>query len=269
MIAVDMDGTLLNSKKEISDKNREALIYAKEKGVKIVIATGRLYTSAKWYAKLIGVNVSLISCNGAQIREEEFGDVIYFNFLDKEKCYKVLDICQKYDVYYQYFSETTVYTDKRSYSSVRYVKWNEMIPVEERVPIKVVEDNYKNIENLDEGILKFLIISNNYALLNKIRDELAEDNIFELTKSLIDNVEVVNKGVSKGRALEILSGYYNIPKDEIIAIGDNENDLSMIKFAGLGIAMGNSTELIKLNADYITKSNDEDGVASAIYEFIK
>jgi len=100
------------------------------------------------------------------------------------------------------------------------------------------------------------------------KKELRQFEDLEVVSSFKDNFEVMCKGVSKGRGVEVLANMYGFKREEVICIGDNENDLSMIRYAGLGIAMGNAEEEVKSEADFITRSNDEDGVAYAIDKFI-
>jgi Cof subfamily protein (haloacid dehalogenase superfamily) len=111
-------------------------------------------------------------------------------------------------------------------------------------------------------------MNDNEDKLKEIRDELKEIDDIELASSSRHNIEITRKGVSKGRAVEVLGSYYNIKREEIVAIGDSENDLTMIEYAGLGIAMGNAIDVVKVKADYITDTNNNDGVVKAINKFI-
>ena len=146
---------------------------------------------------------------------------------------------------------------------------NKKIPEKYRVKniyVKEKEEWRKVFKSNNIG--KCIIIELNTKKLKKIRENLIKKGNYEITQSGRYALEVNNKGVSKGRAVKALAEEYKIKREEIICIGDNENDLSMITYAGLGVAMGNAIDSLKEKADYITESNDKNGVAKVIYEFV-
>lgn len=125
-------------------------------------------------------------------------------------------------------------------------------------------------EIFKKDILKFVIIEEkNPSILDEIRKELRKVQGIKITSSWPNNIEVMNEGVDKGNAVKILAEKMNIDREDIIAFGDNYNDIEMIKFAGLGVAMGNAEEFIKQEADYVTDTNQDSGVAKAIYKFLE
>ena len=258
LIVTDMDGTLLNDVHEISDENKKALKLVAKKGVKVAIATGRIYESTIKYAKELEINTPIICCNGALIKEEN-GKIIYENKIDQDICNKIIDVLDKNNIYYQCFTDNTIFT---SYIN----EWLRKYQMQEGLNIKIIESSNikKDIENRD--ILKFLIIESDINKLLKVEEQLRLIDEIELTKSFFDNIEVMKKGVNKGSAIEDLTKYFGIDKSEVIAFGDNHNDLSMITYAGMGVAMGNAEDVVKENANFITCKNTEDGVAKAIYE---
>ncbi|OPJ55787.1 Cof-type HAD-IIB family hydrolase [Alkalithermobacter paradoxus] len=267
LIVTDMDGTLLNSKNEVSEKNKLMLKKAQDMGIKVAIATGRIYTSARHYAKLLGIKTPIIACNGAIIRESDTGKTIYENILNEEDSIKIIELCEKHGVYYHFYDDEGFYCKELAYSSLLYNEWNEAQPVENRINIKVVDDSKSVIKN---GVnpLKFLIIDEDADKLNNLKKELEQIQTLEISKSWHNNIEVMNKGACKGLAVKRLSQYLNIKQDEIIALGDNYNDLSMIEYAGVGVAMGNAEKIVKEKSNYITTSNDEDGVANALQNIL-
>ena len=120
---------------------------------------------------------------------------------------------------------------------------------------------------ISKEILKVIVIEDeNLSILDEITKELNKIEGLEITKSWFNNIEIMATGSDKGSAVKILAEYLDIDKDEIIAFGDNYNDISMLEFAGIGVAMGNADEFVKSKADYITSTNSEDGVAKALYE---
>jgi len=268
LLCIDMDGTLLSSDKKISERNLESIKAASSKGVKIVVSTGRVFTSAKYYSDLIGVKAPVIASNGAYIREKDRDETIYKGTLGIDNCNKILSVCKKYGLHPHYNTSTTIFTETIMYSSEYYTALNKTLPEGSKIIIKVVE-NWEDVFKLQKNeILKCIVQDNDDDKIQRAKAELKEIESMEVVSSFDKNFEVMNKGVSKGRAVEILAKYYGIIKEEIMCIGDNGNDMSMIEVAGTGVAMGNGSEGIKSIANFITDTNDNDGVAKAIEKFI-
>ncbi|MDP4090244.1 MAG: Cof-type HAD-IIB family hydrolase [Bacillota bacterium] len=268
MLCIDMDGTLLNSQKEITEKNKEYLRKAQEAGVKVVITTGRLFTSADYYADLIGIKAPIISANGAYIREKDRDEVIYKALLGRENCCTILEVLKKYELIPNFHTPNKIFTERKNPHIQMYLKINDRHPEDKKIDIIFVDKWEHVFEEFEMEILKCLAISEDNERVMKAKGELLTLEGLEVVSSSSNNFEVMTRGISKGRAVEILASYYNIVQDEIICIGDNENDASMIQYAGLGVAMGNAEEEIKDMAQYITASNDEDGVAEVVDKFI-
>jgi Cof subfamily protein (haloacid dehalogenase superfamily) len=269
MIAMDMDGTLLTTEKEVSERTKKILKQAADMGVKLVVCTGRIFASAKIYAELIGTKAPIIASNGAYIREKDRDEVIYKKNLTKDEIIKTVGIVKEYGFYPHLFTTDTLYSEKFIFSSKAYDKWNEGLPEEKKVKIRIVEDLEKVVE-YDDEIFKVVVLADmdDIEKLRALRREIETSLDVDVMSSWINNIEVVSHGISKGNAVKILADYYCLEPEEIICVGDNENDLSMIQYAGMGIAMGNATEELKAAAKYITDTNDEDGVANAIEKFI-
>lgn len=268
LVCLDMDGTLLNSSKEVSNRNKEAIKKAHDMGVKIAISTGRVFTSAKYYAQLLGINAPIIASNGAYIREKDRNKVIYSSTLSIEECKKILGIIKNYDfkVYFNTFN--TIISPKPYPKGYTYLEMNEDLSDDMKINLHVNPNLEEEFVNRDGEILKAICISEDYSTLKKAKDEIINLKSFEVVSSLGDNFEVMKKGISKGNAVKILTEFYGFKREEVICIGDGENDLSMIKYAGLGVAMGNAPDYVKKEADYITETNDKDGVAEIIEKFI-
>lgn len=268
MIAMDMDGTLLTTDKEVSEYSRNVLKKAADAGVKLVVCTGRIFTSARVYANIIGTKAPIIASNGAYIREKDRDDIIYSKSLKKDELYSIVKTAKSFGFYPHLYTSDTIFSEKLIYSSQSYMKWNETLPEEARIKIKIEEDLYKVIDENDGVILKVVIVSDDIDKIAELKDKIGKEMEVSIVSSWYNNVEVMSKGISKGNAVRILSEYYGIPRNEIICIGDNDNDSSMIEYAGMGIAMGNAEDKVKEIANYITDTNDCDGVAKAIEKFI-
>lgn len=263
-----MDGTLLDRENNVSERNKNAIKRAVEKGVKVAICTGRVFTSAYYYSDILGIKTPIIASNGAYIREKDRDEVIYKNVLSIAQCKEIVSILRANDLYFHFNTSSGILTEKILYSSEFYAKANKNLPENLQIKIEVVDNWEKAFEKYDGEIVKCITIDNDNVKLNQVKNEMINLNEFEVVSSWSNNFEIMNKSVSKGHAVEVLANYYDIQKDEIICIGDSENDLSMIKFAGVGIAMGNGSDFIKNQADYVTDTNFNYGVAKAIEKFI-
>lgn len=268
LVAIDLDGTLLDMNKNISQRNKRAIALAIEKGVKIVICSGRVYKGARLYAKQVDSKDPVIACNGAIISENIDGKVIYSNNIETDDCLKVIDICHKYEVYYHIYAGDVMLTEELGFTSLNYFVKNQELPHEDRVVIEVVENMADKIKSIQGQVLKCVVVTDDTQLLKRIRSEIEQIPSIEVISSYFDNIEVMNKGVSKGAALKRLSELLDIPPEEMLAIGDNENDISMLKYAGLGVVMDNGEDCAKEAAQYVTASNSQDGVAEAIEKFV-
>ena len=268
LIATDMDGTLLNSSCEVSEANRRALRSAMEKGVRIIICSGRTFKGSRIFAEAMGLRDPIIACNGSIIKDPATGDVLYSNLMNKEDCLRIVELCHKADIYFHAYIDDTYHSERFERQGAYYDRLNRDLPPEERFDIRIVKDFSEVIEKSAARVSKFVIASENGEKLKKLREQVKRIDTTDIMSSQRDNFEVVNRGVSKGNALRFLAEKLNISRDEIIAMGDNENDCSMLEFAGLGVAMGNADEKIKRMARYVAKSNDGDGVADVITKFI-
>lgn len=268
MLVMDMDYTLLDRKKLVSQRNKEAIKLAKDKGVIVVVATGRLFTSAAYYAKLLGIETPIIASNGAIIREHHTERTLYQSLLSDRPAYKMIELCKGMDAYCHLYSKDTIYTEKLINISARYSEWNQMLKEEDRIRIEIVPRIEEVITSQKGEILKAVVIEESKEKLQYIRNEIQSFGSVSVSQSLKDNLEVMNEGVTKGNAVKILAEIYGINRDDIIAVGDNENDASMIEYAGLGVAMENGVEELKRIADHITSDCDNDGVAAVIESFI-
>lgn len=268
LICIDMDGTLLNDKKTISERNLRAIRLANKKGVKIAVCTGRIFASADFFSNLLGVKSPVIAANGAYIREKDRDEVVYNVALGVEKCKKMLAVFKKYDIYPHFYTKDMIFTENLTYSTAFYAGVNKTLSKDKQIKVVLVKDWNEVFKKYETEIFKGIGVDKDVEKIRKAKISLRDMNDFEVVSSHFDNFEVTNKGVSKGNAVKILADYYGINREQVICIGDSENDLSMIKFAGLGVVMENGDELVKEAAKYITDTNNNDGVAKAIEKFV-
>ncbi len=264
MLVLDLDGTVLNDKKRIPEQNKMAIRDVIRKGIKVVVCSGRIFKGARLYAGELEVNAPVIACNGAVIKTMPDNRLIYFDPLQGQACKDVIDICRGSGVYIHAYAGEVLVTEQLKYSSLIYSERNQELAEEDRIDIKVVEDLGRYIELSREPVSKLVIIAEHSSLLKDVRDKVSALKTIEISSSSFDNIEVTNKGVSKGKALEFLCGYLGISPSQTVAIGDNENDIGLLRKAGLGIAMGNAIPELKRIANSITDSNQDNGVAKAV-----
>lgn len=268
MIVTDMDYTLLNKDKAVSERNKKALKAAMDKGVHVVVATGRIYTSALYYARLLGISTPIIASNGAIIREEHTDNTMYQCLLPDEAIKEMVRLTKERDLFCHLFSRDTIYAEKLVNVSSRYTEWNKYMAMEDQVKIMILDSFNELLGQKNREIFKAVVVDDDDHKLWEIREEIQKTGLVTVSQSLKDNIEVMNKDVSKGQAVKKLAEIYEIDREEVITIGDNENDLSMIEYAGLGVAMGNAVPLLKEKADYVTADYMEDGVAEVIEKFV-
>jgi len=278
LVAIDLDGTMLNQYGIITEKTKKAISKAQEKGVEVMIASGRAITSVKRFSKEINSNKYFISGNGAITYDIKNNKILYENILSKTKALKIIKICEENSIYYNVYTENGIIAKNLSYNTLYYYKDNLTKPDENRTHINIVENVYDYFEQREEKILKIMICDEHKTVFNSIvrkLKELSEVEVLEVShmsrkiiKQGTDEIaleyfytEVSAKDVDKWNALEEIIGLMNISKEEVVTIGDNANDLKMITNAGLGVAMGESAPYVKQSADIIAPTNDEDGVA--------
>ena len=265
LVAIDMDGTLLNSKKELLEETKQYFkdFHKKETDTLLVLCTGRPETGIRPYLKDLGYleeNHYIISQNGANIYESRTGKRVMDAFLDSAAIQKWIELGKKHgisvmgagvDYYYCFDQEPT--------------EWMEF-------DVKLVSGKLKRIptkESLNTDFYKILLMGDEEQL-NEFETFIPEEwrDEFYVVRSQKYLVEVLTKGVNKAFGLEKLAQKLNIQPSEIAAVGDAANDIEMLEYAGLAIAMGNASEEVKAIADIVTDTNENNGVIKAIDKLI-
>lgn len=268
LIAIDMDGTLLTSSKELSARNRQALEQCSLKGIHIVPATGRIVDGIPHeILEIPGVRY-VISTNGAVVADLKCNQIITSRKMDWQTALKILNIVDEYPVMYD------AYIDGRGKSEERFMAHLEDYGIDCHIKKlimatrDVVPDIRESIKALETPVDKVNIIFKNDEMRGKVREMLSFIPDILITSSLPNNLEINHKDATKGDALLILADYLGVKREQTMAFGDGENDLTMIQKAGIGVVMENGDETLKQSADFITRSNDKDGVALAIEHFV-
>lgn len=281
-IASDMDGTLLTATQKITPENLEAIKAAQEKGVEVVIATGRSYFEASFVLDEAGISCPIICANGAEVRASD-GKVVSSSPLDKDLAKKAAYILVQNNVYFEVYTNQGTYTidEDRGVSIIVdiFLSGNPEADIdevtkaaEERFTKGLVHkvNSYDELFNSDEHqIYKLLAFSFEPDFLVSAKEELLKLEGMAVSSSGDENLELTSVNAQKGIALEAFVKEKGISLLETMAIGDNYNDLSMFKRAGRSVAMGNADDIIKAQCDVVTSANEESGVAKAIWEVLK
>ncbi|ARK29578.1 Cof-type HAD-IIB family hydrolase [Halalkalibacter krulwichiae] len=233
LIAIDMDGTLLNDCHEISMENRKAIQEAEEKGIHVVISTGRTRMSCDELVNSLALHAHLITVNGSEIWDEN-RTLIERQLLDLQHIEQMWGLKQQHDA----------------------TCWAATVN-------KVIREEFPSDLSSHEW-MKFGFDIEEDDTRKKILAELQKNKELEVTNSSPTNIEINAAGVNKANALKKVCERLGITMDHVLAMGDSLNDLAMIKEAGIGVAMGNAQPFVKQSADWITATNVENGVAKAI-----
>lgn len=249
-IAMDMDGTILDDGYQLSAHVAETLRTLQNKGKKLIIATGRIYASARAFLQGAFEPDGFVCTNGADIHGPN-GIHIASHYVPQEGMQALIDTSRRHSALVcGYIGEDWIYE-----------RYSDLVAFyEQRSGRKGIQRDFDSLKG--ENVLKFLAIGSHEELL-AIRKEIAEkaDGLLELVFSHSTMLEIMASGVSKRRGLEECLAYFNGNMNETIAFGDAENDLEMLKAAAVGVAMGNAHASIQAEAQYVTESVDEDGVA--------
>ena len=263
LIVLDLDGTLTNNKKEITPHTLDTLIKAQQMGVIIVLASGRPTHGIAPLAKRLKLDQYggyILSYNGGEIINWKTQELIYKNLLNLDMVPSI----------YKYAKDN--HFAIISYDGEFIITENpEDKYVQKAASLNVMKIN--KVDNFPKAInhpIAKCLITGEADRLELLEEEMRQDlkDKIGIFRSEPYFLELVPKGIDKAHSLEVLLNKLELRKEQMIAIGDGFNDVSMVQFAGLGVAMGNAQEIVRKNANYITLSNEEDGVAHVIEKFV-
>ncbi|WP_449419281.1 Cof-type HAD-IIB family hydrolase [Phormidium nigroviride] len=266
LLAVDIDGTIAGESNEIRERVTQAIFAAQAQGIKVVVATGRMYRSALRFHQTVGSSLPLICYQGAWIQDPITGKILSHLPVTKEKTIALLD----------YFEQPAL----RSLLSVHFYI-NDQLYVREITTATQIYAQRSEIQPIAVGDLRSVLDTEPTKILALCDDPEAIANLLSnlrqiytpaelyLTTSVATFFEAANPLVSKGAALRYLAEeVLGLQSANVMAIGDNFNDLEMLSYAGIGVAMGNAPDEVKAIAQWVAPTVEEDGVAAAIEEFV-
>ncbi len=259
LIAIDLDDTLLNTQRHVSPRNRDAIKKARERGVMVTLATGRMYQSALPYAHELGLDVPLITYQGALIKTALSGEELLHQRIPLKEALEIVRLVEDTPVQLNLYVDDELHVAELTERGQTYAN-------RVRVPIHPVGRLSTWLKHAPTKIVIVHDPETIAGICTEIRSRLGD--AVRLTCSWPHFLEISHPEVGKGQALAFFGKRYGIGPEEMMACGDGENDLDMIQYAGLGVVMGNGQDRAKQVADYITRTNDEDGVAEAIEKFV-
>lgn len=282
LIAIDLDGTLLNSYGVITENTKKIIKKVEEQGVNIILASGRPIDSIQAIANEIESKKYFIAGNGAIVYDIEKDEIIYENCLKKQKVLEIIKICEENSIGYSIYTEKEILTTALKYNVLYYHKENLKKPEDKKTKISIIQNMEEYIKNDNTSrYLKITVCDEDKivfdSIIRKLRNlkdievldvsHMARKTIKQGTEEIAVEyyyTEISRKNVDKWNAIEFLAKKLEIDSKDIMAIGDNVNDKQMIENAGLGVAMGQSTPVITNVANEVTSSNNEEGVAKIL-----
>lgn len=273
LLALDMDGTLFDDNGKISQASIDAMNRAKETGIEVVPASGRDYDGIPW-DQLKDVDIDyVVTTNGSAVYEVKTKKCLYEECLDSEKMIPIFEYLLEKEIY------INVFVDGVSYTPIQVYPYIDHLEVPNYV-IQHIKENRKGIDNLIEylknGGAKMQKATLNFQkqengeLLNRqtVLEYLEKCPDIQVVNGGFNNLEFTKAGTNKASGLKFLAGHLGMTMSEVMAVGDSENDIEMLREAGLGIAMGNASDEVKKVADDVTLDNEHEGVAAAVEKYI-
>ena len=259
LVAIDLDGTLLDKEHQLSEGNRKAVMELAESGVIVVLASGRMYATILPFAQMMRLESPIISYNGAMVKDMKTGELVCHTPIPSSIAKEIIEYCVQRGLHLNFYNNDVLYVrelnrwsklyDTRTGATSHLV--GDMRFFDGKKPTKLqIVDAPENIDSLFTEFCNWL-----------------QDRLY-ITKTQPEYLEFMNPKVSKGRALTEAANKLGIPRENIVAFGDGYNDVSLMEAAGFSIAMGNSVNEILACASYVTDTNEENGVATAIRKLL-
>ena len=268
LIALDLDGTLLDSHKQLTERNRRALEACIARGIYIVPCTGRTASGIPEAVTCIPGIRYAITVNGGMIEDMKTGEVLDRHLLDKETALDVIGLVTDRHVMYDASIDGCGISEDRFYNHLEEYHISPEIQKLIKMTRRTVPNIIEYVKQWEGEIDKVNFFFSDMEERAEIRELLERRSDILVSSSLSNNLEINAPGAAKGEGLLRLASILGLKQEETMACGDGDNDLSMIRMAGIGVAMSNGEPDLKKIADYVTESNDESGVALAIEKLV-
>lgn len=260
LLTIDLDDTLLRHDLTISEKNVQAIRNAVDKGLKVTLASGRATQSVAHYLEVLGLELPVITYQGARIVDTKTGEVMYRKEIERDHALPIIEFAERVNVHCNIYVDDVIYIEKMNKWAESYHRLSKNVPMKEVGTLSGF---------LTKPTTKIIFVDEHERLEKlKVQLEALLDEEINIFFSKPNYLEFTNRYGTKGAAVQFLANHLGIRQQEVMAIGDTYNDISMIEYAGMGVCMGNGPEEVRQLADYVTLSNEEDGVAHAIEKFV-
>ena len=260
LVAIDLDDTLLDSGLQIAPECAQAIQAVRDQGILVNLATCRMHRSALPYARQLSMDLPLITYQGALVKSAFSSEVIYYKPLPHKPAGEIIEFFKERNLHCHAYSDDDLFMEEltpegRYYEGLAGIK------------AVLVDDLAETVRQHDA--MKIMAIIKDQAFLLSLYEELtAQYPELHITRSKPIFLELMDGEANKGLALQVVAKHYGVRQEDVLAIGDSYNDLDMIPWAGVGVAMANARPELKDVADYITSSNDEHGVAEALRRYV-
>ncbi|MDR1496464.1 MAG: HAD family hydrolase [Clostridiales Family XIII bacterium] len=269
LVATDLDATLLDHNHKIPEDNRVALERCAAKGVEVVVATGRALSTVPREARSLSGVRYLVCANGANIYDNATEELLYAKYLSREAVESVWDLIENAAIMKEIFWKGEPYTSRSAYDDLERFgvpDWFRDYVLSTRIPVDDLDaftrEHIEQIENINFNYANYHIRD---FIVNRLRVD--DGRLYTLTASLPFNIEIGGMGVDKAGAIARIAEWLGVPREQCLCFGDNSNDVSMIKWAGIGVAVSDGVPDAIAAADYVTEPSEESGVARALEHF--
>lgn len=258
MVATDIDGTILNWDFEFSPEVIECIKKLTKNNIKVVLVTGRMHRAALKLAQKLELETPIVSYQGGLIKEQS-GKTLYEKTMDVKYAKQVIKWAKENNVHINLYMDDVLYVENDNIAVRRYTG-------ERYIPYEVCNFDELEIKNVNKILaIDFDDVERVTGWVDYLKQKLPE---LYIVKSTPYFCEISNPEAKKSCAVEFLSNYYGIKKEEILAIGDQNNDIELLKSGGIAVAMGNATDELKKHADYVTDTIDNNGFVKAVEKFV-
>lgn len=259
MIATDIDGTILKWSYDFNPEIKKCIKELQQKGIKVVLVTGRMHCAALGIAKELGIDTPIVSYQGGMVKEIcNCNDVLYRKDMNPDRAFEIITWARENNVHINLYMDDVLYVEEdtetvRKYTDARFIDY------------KVCSFDDIKIENVNKILaIDFADADRVTGWVNELSSKYSDLYIIKSTPYFC---EIANKDATKGCAVEFLQKKWGLKKEEILAIGDQDNDIELLRAGGIKVAMGNATDELKACADYITDTVENDGWLKAVKKF--
>lgn len=266
LIAIDLDGTALDSAGGVRPATRRAVKAAIGRGIEVIVVSGRHHAAVRPFHRELTLSTPAICCNGTYVYDFATRCVLAGNPLSREQARWMLDLCRRQGVHCLVYADDVMAFEAVNSHMRRFQLWSETLPTELRPDLRLVV-RFEPVIEAALRIWKFVVSHDDSEVLRRWRGEAEAHGGFNIETSWRNRIDVTRAGTTKGRRLIEWAATRGVAPEEILAFGDNQNDLSMLTAVGIGVAMGNAEETVKSAAAMVVGDNDSDAIAETIMRF--